>query len=215
MVLKLYGFSPSTNTQRVVLVLNELKVPFEYVTVDLSKGEHKGEDYMKIQPFGCVPCIDDDGFVLYESRAICHYIIAKYATQGTELVPTELKANALYAQGLSLEVGSFEAAAAPFVYEKLFKPYQGLSPDEHSVKLYESNLMNCLDGYERILSKQKYIGGNVLTLADLYHLPYLTLLPKVGFNAIDDKPAVSRWAKEILARPSWQSLLANDIKGTA
>ncbi|KDB29516.1 hypothetical protein H112_07991 [Trichophyton rubrum D6] len=187
MVLKLYGFSPSTNTQRVVLVLNELNVPFEYVTVDLSKGEHKGEEYMKIQPFGCVPCIDDDGFVLYESRAICHYIIAKYASQGTELVPTELKANALYTQGLSLEVGSFEAAAAPFVYEKLFKPYQGLSPDEHSV----------------------------LTLADLYHLPYLNLLPKVGFNAIDDKPTVSRWAKEILARPSWQSLLANDIKGTA
>lgn len=57
MVLKLYGFSPSTNTQRVVLVLNELNVPFEYVTVDLSKGEHKGEEYMKIQPFGCVPCI--------------------------------------------------------------------------------------------------------------------------------------------------------------
>lgn len=57
MVLKLYGFSPSTNTQRVVLVLNELKVPFEYVTVDLAKGEHKSEEYMKIQPFGYVPCI--------------------------------------------------------------------------------------------------------------------------------------------------------------
>ncbi|KAM5445307.1 putative glutathione transferase [Microsporum audouinii] len=214
MVLKLYGFSPSTNTQRVVLVLNELKVPFEYVTVDLAKGEHKSEEYMKIQPFGYVPCIDDDGFVLYESRAICHYIVAKYASQGTPLVPTELKANALYAQGLNLEVASFEAAAGPFVYEKLFKPYQGLTPDEHSVKIFESNLLQCLDGYERILNKQKYIGGNELTLADLYHLPYLTLLPQVGFNAIDEKPSVSRWAKEILARPSWQALLVNGAKST-
>ncbi|KAK2814348.1 hypothetical protein FQN49_008213 [Arthroderma sp. PD_2] len=122
MGLKLYGFSHSTNTQRVVLVLNELKVPFEYISVDLSKGEHKKEDYMKLQPFGCIPCLDDDGFVLYESRAICHYIVTKYASQGTVLVPKELKANALYAQGLSLEVGNFDSAAAPLVYEKLFKP---------------------------------------------------------------------------------------------
>ncbi|KAF3491044.1 putative Glutathione S-transferase [Arthroderma uncinatum] len=215
MGLKLYGFSHSTNTQRVVLVLNELKVPFEYISVDLSKGEHKNEDYMKIQPFGCVPCIDDDGFVLYESRAICHYIVTKYASQGTPLVPSELKANALYAQGLSLEVGSFDAAAAPLVYEKLFKPYQGKTPDEHSVKLFESNLLQCLDGYEKILSKQKYIGGNELTLADLYHLPYLTLLPQVGCNAVDERPSVSRWAKEILARPTWKSLMEDGVKGSA
>jgi glutathione S-transferase len=57
MVLTLYGYAHSTNTQRVLLVLKELKVPYKFVPVDLSKGEHKSPDYLKKQPFGVVPCI--------------------------------------------------------------------------------------------------------------------------------------------------------------
>src|SRR5438477_3651369 len=55
MVLKLYGFIYSTNTQRVVLVLKELNVPYEFVNVDLTKGEQKSAEYLAKQPFGVVP----------------------------------------------------------------------------------------------------------------------------------------------------------------
>lgn len=58
MVLKLYGWPESTPAQVVAIVLYEKQIPFEYVNVELTKGEHKVPDYIsKLHPFGQVPAI--------------------------------------------------------------------------------------------------------------------------------------------------------------
>lgn len=57
MVLKLYGSALSGSTRRVALVLKEKEVPYEFILVEMSKGEHKTPDYLKKQPFGQVPYI--------------------------------------------------------------------------------------------------------------------------------------------------------------
>jgi len=100
MVLKIHGIKGSTCTQRVLTALYEKGVPYELVTVDFAKGEHKSEKYMKLQPFGKVPALEDDGFILFESRAIAKYIAKKYESQGTPLLPAEgdLKAYGLFEQ---------------------------------------------------------------------------------------------------------------------
>ncbi|KAL1737797.1 hypothetical protein HDZ31DRAFT_16164, partial [Schizophyllum fasciatum] len=51
MVLKLYGADLSTTTPMVATVLHELNVPFEYIKLDMLRGEHKNPEYMKNQPF--------------------------------------------------------------------------------------------------------------------------------------------------------------------
>jgi glutathione S-transferase len=100
MVLKVHGSKGSTCTQRVLTALYEKGVPYEIVNINFSVGEHKSEKYMKLQPFGKIPVLDDDGFILFESRAIAKYIAAKYAGQGTPLLPAEsdLKAYGLFEQ---------------------------------------------------------------------------------------------------------------------
>lgn len=65
MVLKLYGSPVSTCTRRVAVTLKEKNVPFEFITVDIAKGEHKSPDFLVKQPFGQVPylvstCITTD-----------------------------------------------------------------------------------------------------------------------------------------------------------
>ena len=57
MVLKLYGYTKSTCTRLVALICKEKGIPYELVTVDLSKREHKAAEYVKIQPFGQIPYI--------------------------------------------------------------------------------------------------------------------------------------------------------------
>jgi len=79
-----------------------------------------------IQPYDSQPCDlqqDDDGFILYESRAIARYVARKYASQGTPLIPTELKAEALFEQAASIETSYFKHASAA-VAEGVFKKYE-------------------------------------------------------------------------------------------
>ena len=72
MVLKLYGSAMSTS--RVLVAILEKELPYELILVDVAKGDQKTEDYKKLQPFGKVPVLDDDGFIMFESRAICKYL---------------------------------------------------------------------------------------------------------------------------------------------
>jgi len=97
-------------------------VPFELVPIDFFKKEHKSPEYLEKQPFGQVPYIDDDGFIPYESRAICYYIAAKYPNQGTTLHPTELKANALFPQAASIEICYFSDNVLKALEEMILKP---------------------------------------------------------------------------------------------
>ena len=55
-----------------------LKIPLEVHIVDLGKGDHKKPEFLKINPNGKVPAINDDGVCLEESRAIAVYLIEKY-----------------------------------------------------------------------------------------------------------------------------------------
>ena len=54
---KLHGFPRSTCTRRVALIAKERNIPYEFVPVDLSKGEHKLESFTAHQPFGQVPYV--------------------------------------------------------------------------------------------------------------------------------------------------------------
>jgi glutathione S-transferase len=59
MVLKLHGSPWSTCASRVRLALIEKGVDAEIINVDLAKGEHLAESYLKLQPFGKVPVLQD------------------------------------------------------------------------------------------------------------------------------------------------------------
>ncbi|KAH8824633.1 glutathione S-transferase [Flagelloscypha sp. PMI_526] len=207
MVLKLYSFERSTCGQRV---------PFEFVSIDAMKGEHKAPEFLKHQPFGQVPYIDDDGFILYESRAITRYICDKYPNQGNNLIPTELKAKALFEQAASNESFNFDPFCSAAVFEMVFKPALGLVPDKAVADGFATKLDAKLDVYDKILSTQKYLGGDEVTLADLSHLPYGTLFGVAGYDLLTSgkKPNVTRWWKDLQSRPSWQAV-AGGIKSTA
>ncbi|KAF9001517.1 glutathione S-transferase [Cyathus striatus] len=147
---------------------------------------------------------DDDGFILYEARAIARYIIAKYPTQGTQgLIPTELKANALFEQAASTEFANFHSHASAASFEGWVKKNLGLEPDQAAFERHIAALEARLDVYEQILGRQKYLAGNELTLADLFHLPFAARLPLTGAKSIENRVNVSKWLNELASRPAW------------
>ncbi|KAG2366647.1 glutathione S-transferase [Suillus spraguei] len=204
-MVKLYGSPTSTCTRLVALICKEKNIPYELIKVDLAKGEQKHAAFTANQPFGQVPYIDDEGFILYESRAIARYLVKNYPNQGTPgLIPADPKAEALFEQAASIEIFNFTTFVGPIVVEKVFKPLRGLQTNEERISELLVSLRPKLDAYDVILSKQKYLAGDSVTLADLTHLPYGTAFYGAGFSEeFDSRPNVARWWKDISNRPAW------------
>jgi glutathione S-transferase len=76
-MIKLYG-SGFSRAAIVKWYLEELKIPYEFVIVELKNGDHFKPEYVAINPFSKVPSIDDNGFILWESGAILTYLASKY-----------------------------------------------------------------------------------------------------------------------------------------
>ncbi|KAL0947927.1 hypothetical protein HGRIS_010558 [Hohenbuehelia grisea] len=207
MTVKIHGHPQSTCTRRVICVCKEKNVPYEVIAVDWAKMEHKSPEWIAKQPFGQMPWIEDDGLVIYESRAICKYIALKYRGQGTELLPPsgDLKAVALFEQAASVEAFNFDPAVSEIVAEKVFKPMRGAQTDDARVEVLKETIKAKLQGYEKILSKQKYVAGDTLTLVDLFHLPYGSMLENTGVKIDQEIPNVARWWKDISSREAWKS----------
>ena len=101
----------------------------------------------------------DDGFELYESRAIGRYLAT--LGSGPELIPTDPKARAKFEQAASIEYAQFDPIAGGIVIERVFKQRRGLPADEERVKELVHQLESKFDAYEVILGKQKYLAGDV------------------------------------------------------
>ncbi|KAJ7173103.1 glutathione S-transferase-like protein [Mycena crocata] len=214
-LIKVHGHPQSTSTRRVLLILKEKKIPYELVAIDWVVAQHRQPEWLPFHPFAEIPYIDDDGFILYESRAIARYLVAAYPGEGPPLVPAAsagIKSQALFEQALCLEAFKFDPAVGGILLEQLFKPFAGLTPDEVHVATLTTKLETRLTGYDRILSKTRYLAGDEITLADLFHVPYLTLFGAAKVDVFTDGekakkwPNVVRWANDLLARDASKSV---------
>ncbi|KAL3715218.1 hypothetical protein ACJRO7_007022 [Eucalyptus globulus] len=208
MVVKVYG-PDYASPKRVLVCLIEKDVEFETVIVDLFKGEHKAPEYLKLQPFGSVPVVQDGDYTLFDSRAIIRYYAEKYKHQGTELLGKTIEERGLVEQWLEVEAHNFQPPIYDLVHNLVYGPLIGLTPDPKQLKESEDKLCQVLDIYEERLSKSKYLAGDFFSLADLSHLPFTQyLMGKMGKEyLIRDRKHVSGWWDDISSRPSWKKVL--------
>src|SRR6187549_172083 len=85
--MKLYGNTnlKSSNTLKIRFALAELGVAYEFVPIDLSRGESRTQDFVRINPHGKIPVLVDGEFALPESNAILWYLAETDA--GAKLLP--------------------------------------------------------------------------------------------------------------------------------
>ncbi|KAG8375237.1 hypothetical protein BUALT_Bualt10G0079400 [Buddleja alternifolia] len=208
MVVKVYG-PAYASSKRVIACLIEKEIEYEVVSIDLFKGENKTPEYLKLQPFGVLPVIQDGDFTLYESRAIMRYYAEKYKSQGTDLYGKTMEEKGLIDQWVEVEAHNFQPPLYDLVVQLLFAPKLGVTPDQNRIKEDEEKLARVLDVYEERLSKSKYLVGDSFSLADLSHLPFTQYLAS-GLGKeymIRDRKHVSEWWDAISNRPSWKKVL--------
>ncbi|XP_047957563.1 glutathione S-transferase F9-like isoform X2 [Salvia hispanica] len=208
MVVKVYG-PDYASPKRVILCLIEKEIDYETVDVDLFKGEHLSPQYLKLQPFGVLPVIEDGDYILYESRAIIRYYAEKYRSQGSELLGKTIEERGLIEQWLDVEAHNFQPPLYDLVVQLLINPKTGVASDPKRIQEDEEKLAKTLDVYEERLSVSKYLASDTFSLADLSHIPFgnylVTTLKKEYL--IRDRKNVSRWWDDISSRPSWKKVL--------
>lgn len=208
--VKIYGLAMSTCTRRVMMVAEEKGIPYEIVPVDLTKGEHKQPEFLKRQPFGVIPALEDGDVEIFESRAMARYLANAYATTGIDLLGKDAKQRGITENWIEVESNYFNGPTSTIVAERYFKPVFYNTPgDEAVAKAAIEKLNSVLDVYETRLATQPYLAGQEFSLADISHMPYLQYALDAGAGEVLDKhPNVKAWWERISSRPSWKKLTA-------
>ncbi|PON38503.1 S-crystallin [Parasponia andersonii] len=104
--LKLYSYWRSSCSWRVRIALNFKGLKYEYIPVNIMKGEQHNPEFLKLNPIGYVPVLVDGDLVLSDSLAILLYLDEKYPQR--PLLPTDLKGKAINLQQLNLLLDRYE-----------------------------------------------------------------------------------------------------------
>ncbi|KAJ6498384.1 glutathione S-transferase [Mycena vitilis] len=130
-----------------------------------------------------------------------------YFSPGSSLVPNPKDIVAKFEQAAAIENNNFNPTGGALVVELFWNPSNGTPTDLEHVKSLVKTMERKLDAYEKILSRQKYLADDELSLADLFHLPFAHSLIEVDkMDLVSSRPNVARWYKDISARPSWQAV---------
>lgn len=207
----LYGAHGSSNTDRVRLVLAEASfTDYEYVPLNLSTGEAKSAENLARNPFGKIPvAVFQDGFTLYESRAICKYLARKHAPH---LLPSgqDAEEEARFEQALAVESSYFNTPAAVISFESFAKPrFLGLPTDESAVAVAVKQLEVFFDIADGLLERNSYMAGDEFSLADVFYIPLVQRLFDCGYSGlVDERKAVAAWWQRCVERPGVRGMLS-------
>jgi glutathione S-transferase len=205
--MKIYGLPTSSCTLKVLMVLGEKGREAELIPVDLGKGAHKEAAHLKLHPFGVIPVLDDDGFLLYESRAIARYLDQKLP--GTALVPADVKAKARMEQWISVEQSYLTPPMLTLVHQRFLGPMQGKSPDEAVVARALEDADKALRVADQALAAQEYFAGGTFSLADVFWMPCIQhlYLAQAG-DLVANNRHVATWWKNVTSRKAWLQVSA-------
>ena len=201
--MNLYGHPWSINTRKTLMTLAEKAAETRLVLVMVPHGEHKRPEHLRLHPFGKVPVLDDDGFVLYETRAIGSYLDAKLA--GPRLVPEGARERARMEQWINVADSYFSPLAHSMIVELVFRRFLGGDANQATIAAGRAGIGTALDVIDAALASTAYLAGDNVSLADIHWMPYLDYLTRIGEGEpIEHRANVMRWWSRMSERPSWQ-----------
>ncbi|MCA9406646.1 MAG: glutathione S-transferase family protein [Candidatus Omnitrophica bacterium] len=163
-MLKIYGADLSTPANKVRMMVNALDIPYEYVRVSIRDQENRTPEFLQMNPNGKIPVLDDNGFILFESGAICRYLADK---QNSSLYPKDLKQRALVDQWTDFAVIHINGAMNRVVFNRIFAKRIGRKIDEQSLRDGLAFLEKFLPVVDDRLEGRDFLAEDGLTLADI------------------------------------------------
>lgn len=207
---RLYHVPLSPFCRKVRLTLAEKRIEVELIE---ERYWEQGAEFLRRNPSGKVPVIRLNGRVMSESQAICEYL--EETVPEPRLMPRDPEGRYEVRRLCAWFDDKFhEEVTSKLLYERVNKKVMKLGyPDSKNVKSGAARIKYHLDYLSWLLDQRRWLAGNEMTLADFAaaaHLSSLDYISDVDWNRSQN---VKDWYAKIKSRPSFRSLLADQVPG--
>jgi glutathione S-transferase len=193
-MIKLYGHEMSGNSYKARLLLELLKIEYEWVKVDLMTGEHKSPEYLALNPFGQVPLLIDGETKLADAQAILVYLARQYG--GDRWLPLEALPLAQVVRWLSTTAGEVRQGPENARLHYLF------GATAINIERAHQKAEHILTQLDRHLSTRTWLEFEHPTIADIAVFPYIALA-RDGKIELDAYPNVLAWIDRVKQLPGY------------
>lgn len=207
--MKVFGF-PNTRSARVVWTLEEAGAPYEYVLVNLLKGEARQPQFLALNPGGKVPAFADGALVLTESGAICTHIADKFPA--SKLTPTPGSDDrARFHQWCLFALTELEQPLWTLSKHQFALPEKVRVPAILDTARWE--FARAAKVFAQGLGSREFIVGDTFTVADIL---LANTLNWARHRKVEiEPPALNAYADRLLARPAWQRTVQRENAAAA
>ena len=194
--MKLYDYPKSGNGYKARLLLAHLAIPYDYVPVDIMKGETRTPDFLQKNLNGKIPVLElDDGICLPESNAILYYL-----SQATLYWPDSRLEQAQVMQWMFYEQYSHEPNIATPRFWLTIKHLEDTPFNKQLLAQKQEQGRQALAVMETHLKDRKYFVADRYTIADIALYGYTHVAEEGGF-VLADYPAVDDWLGRVREQP--------------
>ena len=200
-MLTIHGFPMSPNTRRALFGLEEHGITYQFVSVDLMKGEQKSSGYLALNPTGRVPTLVDGDFVLWESNAILHYLAALHPEK--KLGGQSPRDTGEIARWMYMNAAHLSPNVA-----RIFAHTIRLPEDQRIPRLVDearAEVERCLRAVAGRLAGREYLVDR-FSLAEIAIAPTLSAAPMLKID-LALFPHVAEWMQRITSRSTWQKVV--------
>ena len=187
-MLKLYSHELSGNCYKARLLLSLLNLEHEVIQVDLTAGEHKSPEYLKLNSFGQVPVLVDEEMVLPDSQAILVYLARRYGDDNW--LPVDAEPLSRVVRWLSTTAGEIQQGLGAA------RRYYLFGEKNINIEVATQKAENILKILNDHLSDRQWLELDRPTIADVAAFPYVALAPD-GKIDLASYPNVVAWIERI------------------
>ena len=203
-MLKIWGRNTSSNVQKVIWALAEMKLPFERIDVGGAFGKTKDPFYLAMNPNSLVPTLEEeDGFTMWELNSIVRYLAAKHQNRTVE--PADLKTRARAQMWMDWQLSVMAPAITPVFWGMIRTP-----PEKRDLKAIETGKEKTIVAAKMMdeqLAKTKFMAGDEFSYGDIpvgiMIYRYMQLIPERPAT-----PNLDRWYAAISSRAAFKEQIA-------
>ncbi|BEU25601.1 glutathione S-transferase [Paraburkholderia caribensis] len=196
--IRLHTVLLSGHGHRVRMFLSMLDLPFEILPVDMATGAHRTPEYLRKNPFGQVPVIEDGDVTLFDSNAILVYLAKRYGD--SSWLPEDPIGAATVQRWLSLAAGQIAYGPCAARLVNVFDA--PLDRDKaHAIAV------GLFDVVDPELASKPFVAGDHPTIADIAAHTYIAHAPEGGIS-LEPYPHIRAWLARVASLPGFVPMLS-------